>query len=46
MRENLDQMDFVLASYAVGIGAILLLVAWSWWSMRKAEKRRDEAKRK
>ncbi|WP_209347352.1 heme exporter protein CcmD [Pontixanthobacter sp. CEM42] len=46
MRENLPQWDFVIASYAVGIVAVLALVAWSWASMRKAEKRREEVKRK
>ncbi|MDN3645705.1 hypothetical protein QWY75_05730 [Pontixanthobacter aestiaquae] len=46
MRENLPQWDFVIASYSVGIVAVLALVAWSWASMRKAEKRRDKVKRK
>ncbi|WP_128892318.1 heme exporter protein CcmD [Erythrobacter sp. HKB08] len=46
MRENLDQMDFVVAAYAVGLVAILALVIWAWFDMRRAEKRRDDAKRK
>jgi len=46
MRENLDQWDFVIACYVTGVLAVLLLVGWSWISMRAAEKRRDEAKRK
>ena len=46
MRENLDQWDFVIASYAVGVLATLALVVWSWWAMRRAEKRREEAKRR
>ena len=46
MREALDQMLFVYAAYGVGLGATLLLVAESWLSMRRAEKRRDEVRRK
>nr|WP_137677447.1 heme exporter protein CcmD [Parerythrobacter lutipelagi] len=46
MRENLDQWDFVIAAYAVGLIAIIALVVWVWFDMRRAEKRRDEAKRK
>lgn len=44
MREALDQWHFVIAAYAVGIGATLVLVGWSWWAMRRAERRRDEAR--
>jgi hypothetical protein len=44
MREALDQWDFVLAAYLVGVGATLALVAWSWWAMKRAEKRREEAR--
>ncbi|AKM06825.1 hypothetical protein [Pelagerythrobacter marensis] len=46
MREGLDQWDFVIAAYVVGIGVTLALVAWAWWDMRRAERRRDEARRK
>ena len=46
MREGLDQWDFVLAAYAVGLVAIVLLVVWSWLSMRAAEKRREKARGK
>ncbi|WBY15367.1 heme exporter protein CcmD [Erythrobacteraceae bacterium WH01K] len=46
MREGLDQWDFVLASYGVGIAAIVLLVLWSVLSMRRAETRREESRRK
>ncbi|WP_202385424.1 hypothetical protein [Altericroceibacterium endophyticum] len=46
MREALDQWDFVLAAYAVGVIGILALVSWSWIAMRRAEKRREEARRK
>ena len=46
MREALDQWTFVTAAYAVGVGATLALVLWSWWAMRRAERRRDEARGK
>lgn len=46
MRENLPQWDFVIAAYAVGIVAILTLVGWSWVTMRRAEHRRKETRRK
>nr|WP_298930031.1 heme exporter protein CcmD [uncultured Erythrobacter sp.] len=46
MREALDHWDFVIAAYAIGLGALALLIAWSWMAMRKAEKRRDEVKRR
>lgn len=46
MREALDQWDFVIAAYVVGLGALLALMIWSWQAMRKAEKRRDEVKRR
>ena len=46
MRENLDQWDFVIACYTVGIIATLAMVAWSWVAMHRAEARRDKVKRK
>ena len=33
MREALDQWDFVIAAYLVGVVATLALVAWSWLAM-------------
>ena len=44
MREGLDPWPFVIAAYALGAGATLALVAWSWLAMRRAEKRREEAR--
>ncbi|APE29002.1 heme exporter protein CcmD [Aurantiacibacter gangjinensis] len=44
MRESLDHMLFVNASYAVTIVAMLALVIGSWIAMRRAETRRDRAK--
>ena len=46
MREALDQWDFVIAAYLVVVGATLALVAWSWLAMKRAERRRDEARGK
>jgi hypothetical protein len=43
-REALDQWTFVAAAYAVGIGATVALIAWSWLSMRRAERRRDRSR--
>jgi hypothetical protein len=45
MREALDPWPFVIAAYVIGIGGTLLLVAWSWLAMRRAERRRDGARR-
>ena len=45
MRESLDHWPFILAAYALGIGATLVLVGWSWLAMRRAERKRDEARR-
>ena len=46
MREALDQWTFVTAAYAVGIIGTLGMVVWSWLAMRRAEKRREEARKK
>jgi hypothetical protein len=46
MREALDQWHFVIAAYALTIGATLAQVAWSWLAMRAAERRRSEGRRK
>lgn len=44
MREALDQWNFVVAAYAVGIIGTLAMVGWSWLAMKRAEKRRDAAR--
>lgn len=44
MREALDPWIFVHASYAIGVGGTALLIAWSLWSMRKAERRRERSR--
>ena len=46
MRETLDPWPFVIAAYALGVAATLVLVGWSWHAMRRAERRREEARAK
>ena len=46
MREALDQWNFVIAAYAIGIAGTLAVVGWSWAAMRLAEARRDRIKRR
>jgi hypothetical protein len=46
MREALDQWNYVIAAYALGVGATLALVVWSWFSMVRAEARRDKVRGK
>lgn len=46
MREMPDMMAFVDAAYVVGIAATLLMVAWTWVAMRRAERRREETREK
>jgi hypothetical protein len=44
MREALDQWNFVVAAYAIGLGGTLAMVAWSWIAMKRAERRREETR--
>ncbi|MDC0886509.1 hypothetical protein OAS19_01795 [Altererythrobacter sp.] len=46
MREALDQWDFVIASYIVGILGTLAMVGWSWVTMKRAEAKREKVRRK
>ncbi|WP_313434209.1 hypothetical protein [Novosphingobium sp.] len=46
MREAMDPWTFVVAAYVVGLGATLVMVLWSLSAMRRAEKRRDESRRR
>ncbi|MFC0205417.1 hypothetical protein [Novosphingobium soli] len=46
MREAMDPWTFVVASYVVGVGATLGLVAWSLLTMRRSERRRDAARKR
>jgi hypothetical protein len=45
MREGLAQWDFVIAAYAVSLGALALLTMWSWLAMRRAERQRERLRR-
>ena len=44
MREALDQWNFVIAAYIIGVGGIAAMVIWSWIAMRRAEKRREKSR--
>ena len=44
MREVLNEWDFVIAAYAIGIVGTLVMVAWSWIAMRRAEARRERSR--
>jgi hypothetical protein len=46
MREALDPWSFVLAAYAIGLLGTVGMIGWSWLSMRRAEKRRDESRKR
>jgi hypothetical protein len=46
MKEVLDQWNFVIATYVLGIAGTLALVAWSWLSMKRAERKRDKTRGK
>ena len=46
MREALDQWDFVIAAYAFGLVGTIAMIIWSWMAMRRAERRRDEVRRR
>lgn len=46
MHERLDQWHFVYAALAIGVVATIALVAWSLLAMRRAERRRDEVKKR
>ena len=46
MREAMDPWTFVVASYVIGVGAPTAMVAWSLLSMKRAEKRREQARKR
>jgi len=46
MREAFDPQNYVIAAYAIGLGATAVMVVWSWTAMRRAEKRRDKSREK
>ena len=46
MHESLNQWNFVIGAYAIGVGGTLALVISSWLAMRSAEARRDRSRGK
>ena len=42
----MNHWSFVLAAYAITLAATAILLLWAWRSMRSAEARAEEAKRK
>ena len=44
MRENLNQLAFVYAAYALGVGGTAALVLHSWTAMCRAEARRERSR--
>ena len=46
MREALDQWVFVTAAYVIGVTGTLAMVAWAWFDMKRAERRRERAREK
>lgn len=42
----MNQWDYVIASYAIGIGGTVGLSLWTWWQLRRAEKRLDDIRRR
>lgn len=46
MREAMDPWTFVVASYVIGVGATVIMIASSLISMKRAEKRRDQARKR
>ncbi len=45
MREALDPWPFVIAAYSLGIVTTAVMIGWSWLAMRRAERRREEARK-
>lgn len=44
MRENLNQLIYVYAAYALGAGGTITLVLQSLLAMRRAEARRERSR--
>lgn len=44
MREQLNQWNFVLAAYAIGVAGTTVMIVWSWLAMRRAEARRARSR--
>ncbi|HWI86787.1 MAG TPA: hypothetical protein VNT42_10765 [Sphingomonas sp.] len=46
MSAVLDAWPFVVAAYAAAVGGTAILVAWSYFALRRAEARADALDRK
>ena len=46
MGGTFAQWPYVIAAYGLGVGVTALTVVTSWLAMRRAEKRRDEARKR
>ena len=44
-HESLNQWNFVVAAYVIGVGGTLITVGWSWLAMRRAEAHRPRGLR-
>jgi hypothetical protein len=42
----MNQMDFVIATYVIGIAGTVLITLYCLMAMRRAERRLEEARRK
>lgn len=42
----MNQWNFVIAAYAIGIVGTIGLSAYIWWQLRRAERRLDQIKRR
>jgi len=42
--EALDQWNYVIAAYVLGVGGTVALLAQSWLAMRRAEARREKSR--
>jgi nitrate reductase gamma subunit len=46
MHENLNQWNFVVAAYVLGVSGTIVMIGWAWLSMRRAETKRDRSREK
>ena len=46
MSEGLNQWDFVVAAFVIGVAGTVLMIGWALVAMRRAESRRDKARGK
>lgn len=44
MSEGLQQWDFVVAAYAIGVAGTTAMIVWSLAAMRRVEQRRDKTR--